>query len=96
MIEKIEILQHGEGSLFGFLPGEEAFWLLCIVAYHHELVVQLREDRLDSLSEALVSSRWLSPVFLVKPVRHFIIIDMHNFVVKFGHGQHIIKSIVVL
>ena len=71
MIEKIKILQHGKGSHFGSHPSEEAFWLLCIIAYHHEVVVQLRKDRLDSLSKALVCPRRLSPVLLVKPIRHF-------------------------
>ena len=71
MIEKIKILQHSKGSNFSSHSGKEAFWLLCIVSYHHEMVVQLREDRLDSLSETLVCPRRLFPVLLVKPVRYF-------------------------
>ena len=68
MIEKIDILQHGEGSHLCFHSGKEAAWLLGIVAYHHEVVIQLRKDGLDSLSEAFVCPcRW-SPVFLVQPV----------------------------
>ena len=54
MIEKIEILQHCEGSHLGFHSGKETAWLLCIVAYHHEVVIQLRKDGLDSLSEAFI------------------------------------------
>ena len=68
MIEKIDILQHGEDSHLGFHSGEEAAWLLGIVAYHHEVVIQLRKDGLDSLTEAFVSPcRW-TPVLLVQPV----------------------------
>ena len=68
MIEKIDVLQHGEGSHLGFHSGEESVWLLGIVAYHHEVVIQLRKDGLDSLSEAFIGPcRW-SPVLLVQPV----------------------------
>lgn len=56
MIEKIEILQHRESCNFGCHPCEEAWWLLGIVAYHHQMVVELGEYRLNSLSELLVSS----------------------------------------
>ena len=71
MIEEIEILQHRESCNFCCHPCEEALWLLCIVAYHHQVVVQPREHRLYSLSEFLVSpSRW-SPVLLAQPVWYF-------------------------
>ena len=69
MIEKIEILQHGEGCNHGSHPREEARGFLCIVAYHHEVVIQLRKDSLNSLSETLVGPRRWRPVFLVQPVR---------------------------
>ena len=68
MIEKIEILQHCEGCHLGFHSGKETAWLLGIVAYHHEVVIQLRKDGLDSLPEAFVGPcRW-SPVLLVQPI----------------------------
>lgn len=68
MIEKIEILQHSECRHLGFHSGEETAWLLRIVAYHHEMIIQLRKDGLNSLSEAFVCPcRW-SPVLLVQPV----------------------------
>ena len=51
MIEKIEILQHSKGSHFGSHPCEEPWRLLCIVAYHHEMVIQLGEYGLNSLSD---------------------------------------------
>ena len=41
MIDKIEILQHGESRDFGSHSCEEAPGLLRIVAYRHELVTQL-------------------------------------------------------
>ena len=40
----------------GFHSGEETAWFLRIVAYHHEMIIQLRKDGLNSLSEAFVSS----------------------------------------
>ena len=45
MIDKIEILQHSECRHLGFHSGEETAWLLRIVAYHHEMVIQLRKKR---------------------------------------------------
>ena len=41
MIEKIEILQHGECRDLGSHSCEETSRLLCIVSYHHELVIEL-------------------------------------------------------
>ena len=70
MIEKIEILQHGEGRYLGSHPGEEVRRLLGIVAFHHEVVIQLRKDSLNSLSESFVGPSWLCPVLLVQPIRH--------------------------
>ena len=68
MIEKIDILQHGEGSHLGFHSGKETTWFLGIVTYHHEVVIELRKDGFYSLPEAFVSPcRW-SPVLLVQPV----------------------------
>ena len=77
MIEKIEILQHCEGSHLGFHSGKETAWLLCIVAYHHEVVIQLRTDGLDSISEAFTSLwqrrggemiTFSTPLLLLKPL----------------------------
>ena len=69
MIEKIEILQHGECRNLGSHPCKETSRLLCIIAYHHEMVIQLREYCLDSLSEAFVGPCGWSPILLVQPVR---------------------------
>lgn len=71
MIEKIEILQHREGCDFGCHSCEEAWCLLCIVAYHHQMVVQLGEDRLNSLSVPFVNPQRRSPVLLVQPIWYF-------------------------
>ena len=54
MIEKIEILQHSEGSDLSSHSCEETLRFLCIVSYHHELVVKLGKDRLNPLPETLM------------------------------------------
>ena len=69
MIEKIEILQYSEGSDLSSHSCEEALRFLCIVSYHHELVVKLGKDRLNSLPETLVCPCAWCPVLLVQPVR---------------------------
>lgn len=68
MIEKIDILQYSEGSHLSFHSGKETAWFLCIVAYHHEVVIQLRKDCLDSLPEAFICPCWRGPVLLVQPI----------------------------
>ena len=68
MIGKIEILQHSKGSHFGSHPCIESRRLLCIVAYHHEMVIQLGEYSFNSLSETSVSPCGRFPVFPVQPV----------------------------
>lgn len=54
MVEKVEILQHGEGYDLSCHPCEEVWWLFDIVAYH-QMVVELGEDGLDPFSVTLVS-----------------------------------------
>ena len=70
MIDMIEILQHRECCDLRRHSCEEAPRLLRIVAYHHELVIQLREYSLNSLSETLIRPRRRSPILLVQPIRH--------------------------
>ena len=49
MIDKIDVLQHCEcGDLFCH-SCKKSYWLLCIVAYHHESVIQLGKDCFDSI-----------------------------------------------
>ena len=69
MIEKIEILQHGEGRYLSCHSSEETSRFLCIVAYQHELVIELRKDSLNSLPETLVRPCGRCPVLLILPVR---------------------------
>lgn len=73
MIDKAEILQHGESRDFGSHPCEEAPGLFRIVAYCHELVAKLEKDGFNSLSEPLVCPRWRSPVLLVQPIEQIIL-----------------------
>lgn len=70
MLEKIEIRQHGEGHDLCSHPSEESFWFLCIIAYHHEMVIQLRKNFLNSLSETFVDPSRQCAVLLVQPIRH--------------------------
>lgn len=71
MIEKIEILQHRESCDFCCHPCEETLWLLCVVAYHHQMVIQLREYRFNSLSVSPIDPTCWSPVLLVQSVWYF-------------------------
>lgn len=71
MVEKIEILQHGEGCYFCCHPCGESLWLLCMVAYHHQMVIQWGEHRFNSLPVSPIGPAWWSPVLLVQPVWYF-------------------------
>ena len=70
MIEKIEILQHGEGRYLVRHLREEARRFLGIVAYHHEMVIQLRKYCLNSLPKTFLGPGGRCQVLLVQPVRH--------------------------
>ena len=69
MTEKTEILQHGEGRNLSCHSSEKTNRFLCIVEYHHELVIELRKDRLNSLSKTLVGPSGRCPVLQVQPIR---------------------------
>lgn len=71
MIEMIEIQYHCENCDCGRHSSEEILCLQGIVAYHHQMVIQLGENRHDSLSVPLVSSQRRSPALLVQSVRSF-------------------------
>ena len=71
MIDEIDILQDCKSRHFGRDAGEESLWLLCVIAYHHELIIELREESFDSFSKTLVCPNRRSPVFLVEPIRDF-------------------------
>lgn len=71
MMEGFEILHHRESGNLGCHSCKETVRVLCIVIDHHEMVVQLGENRLYSSSEAFVRTGWLPPVFLVQSIGHF-------------------------
>ena len=68
MINEIDILQNRECRNFGGYPSEKSEWLFCIVSYHQEFVVELREKSFDSFMESFVVSHCLTPVFLIAPI----------------------------
>lgn len=53
MIDEIDILQDCKSRHFGRDAGEESLWLLCVIAYHHELIIELREESFDSFLKRL-------------------------------------------
>lgn len=53
MIDEIDILQDCKSRHFGRDAGEESLWLLCVIAYHHELIIELREESFDSFLNRL-------------------------------------------
>lgn len=69
MINEIDILHERHSCDFACRTGEEAAGLLCIISYHHEIVVELGEYCFDSFTESLVSPCWRTPVLLVQPIR---------------------------
>ena len=70
MIDVIDILQNSNSRDFSRNAGKETIWLLCIISYHHELVIELGKDGFDSFSESPVCPNRWTPVLLVKPIRH--------------------------
>ena len=47
MIDVIDILKDCKSRYFSRYAGKETLWLLCVIAYHHELVIKLREESFD-------------------------------------------------
>ena len=78
MVTEVDVLQHGHSSDFCGSTCKQSACLLCIIAYHHELVVKLRENGFDSLPETPVSPRRISPILLVQAIRDFKL-DMSRF-----------------
>lgn len=91
MIEKIEIMQHDESCNHGSHPCEETRRLFGIAiavqtsydraAYHHEMVIVLRKDGLDSFSGTFIGScRWyIVPIHLIEGnVGSFKIIQLYE------------------
>lgn len=71
MIDVIGILQDCKSRYLSRYSGKKALWLLCIILYHHELVVELGEERFNSFSELPVCPDWRTPVLLIEPIRNF-------------------------
>lgn len=68
MIAKIDILQNSHSTDLCRCASEKPACLLCVVAHHHKLVIELGEHRFNSLAELFVSPRWWSPVLLIEPI----------------------------
>ena len=71
MINEIDILHERHSCDFTCHASKKAAGLLCIVSYHHEIVVELREYCFDTLAESLVCPDWGTPVLLIEPIRNF-------------------------
>lgn len=71
MINEIDILHEGHCCYFACHPGEKPACLLCIVSYHHEVVIKLREYGFIPFPIFFVCPRWRTPFFQVQPIRNF-------------------------
>ena len=71
MINEIDILHERHCSDFACHSGEKTAGLLCVVSYHHKIVVELRKYRFDTFTEPLVCPCGRTPVFLIKPIWNF-------------------------
>ncbi len=68
MIDEIDILHKCHCCDFTCHTGENAAGLLCIVPYHHKIIVKLRKYSFNSFAESPVSPRRWSPVLLIQSV----------------------------
>ncbi len=71
MINEIDILHESHGCDFTSHAGKKVAGLLCVVSYHHEIVVELGEYSFDSFTEPLVGPGRRTPVFQIQPIRNF-------------------------
>lgn len=71
MINEIHILHECHCSNFASHTGERPTWLLCIVSYHHEVIIKLGEYGFDPFPVFFVRPRWRTSVFPVQPMRDF-------------------------
>ena len=44
MIDVIDILKDCKSRYFSRYAGKETLWLLCVIAYHHELIIELSPE----------------------------------------------------
>ena len=71
MIDKIDILHKSHCCYFACHTGKETAGLLCVVTYHHEIVVELGEYCFDTFTEPPVCPHWRTPVLLIQPIWDF-------------------------
>ena len=76
MIDVIGILQYRERGHIGGGSCEQSERLLGVVAYHHELVIELREERLDTLLKPLVSPCRQPPFFTLSLLNSMFSLSM--------------------
>ena len=53
MINEIDILHESHGGDFTCYSGEKSAGLLCVISYHHKIVIELGEYGFDSFAEPL-------------------------------------------
>ena len=68
MIDEIDILHECHSGDFPCHSGEKTTGLLCIVSYHHEIVIELGKYGFDAFAEFLVSPCGRTPVFLIQAI----------------------------
>ncbi len=71
MINEIDILHERHCCDFACHAGEKTAGLLCVVSYHHKIVVKLGEYRFNSFTEFFVCPCRRTPVFLIQPIWDF-------------------------
>ena len=71
MINEIDILHESHSGDFTGHSGEKSAGLLCVISYHHKIVVGLGEHGFNPFSELFVSPRRLAPVLLIQPIWYF-------------------------
>lgn len=71
MINKIDILHKSHCCDFACHTGKETAGLLCVVTYHHEIIVELGEYCFDTFTELPICPHWRTPVLLIQPIWDF-------------------------
>lgn len=70
MINEINILHESHCRDFTRHACEKSAGLLCIVSYHHEIVIELGGYGLNAFAKSPVSLGGRSPIFLIHPIRN--------------------------
>lgn len=71
MINEINIQHERHSCDFACHTCKETAGLLCIVSYHHEIIVELGENSFYTFAEPLICPGWRTPVFLIQPKWYF-------------------------